>query len=328
MNRDVAVIIVTYNSERQIEACLRSLIEQRRSLRQQIVVLDNQSSDQTVELVRRKFPEVELVTPGRNLGFAAGVNLAARQADAEFILLLNPDTVVLDGAVDEIVSFARANPGYGLYGGRTLSQDGRLEPSSCWGLPSLWSLAMFATGASTAAKRNRFLDPESLGNWQRDTVREVGVITGCFLLVDRTAWQRLGGFDERFFMYGEDTDLAMRARGLGYRPVICPRARLVHEVGQSSSTPLQKARLLYRGKATFVRTHWQGLSRWAGLTLLTLGVGARAFGGWVRSLSGRPLNPTWAGLWKERRGWLEGYPSCSQSSGPAGLVALPYPERR
>lgn len=303
MHTDVAVLIVTYNSSEQIAECLNSVLEQRKSVTQEIIIVDNASTDETVELIRRQFPMVKLVTPGKNLGFSAGVNLAASHANADYLLLLNPDTVILDHAIDVVVEFARRNPQHALYGGRTLKTDGSLEPSSCWGLPSLWSFAMFAFGLSTAAKRNPLLDPESLGGWQRDTVREVGIITGCFLLVERDAWQKLAGLDERYFMYGEDADFAMRAWRAGYRPVICPDARLIHEVGQSSATPLHKALLLYRGKASYVRTHWTGLRQSVGLALLKLGVALRAAAGAVTGSK----NPTWRELWRQRAMWSAGY---------------------
>ena len=305
---DVAILIVTYNSEEQIEECLRSVFAERQRVRQQVIVLDNNSTDGTVALIQARFPEVKLLTPGQNLGFARGVNEAARHADADYLLLLNPDTVVVDHAIDVVVDFARKSPAYGLYGGRTLKPDGSLEPSSCWGLPSLWSTAMFACGLSTVARRNRVLDPESLGGWGRDTVREVGVITGCFLLVRRSVWQQLDGFDERFFMYGEDVDLATRARKAGYRPVICPQAQLVHEVGQSSATPLHKALLLYRGKATYIRTHWRGLRQRLGLGLLQAGVALRAAPTFLKGSQPDTTNTAmWAGLWKRRPEWIHGY---------------------
>ena len=251
---------------------------------------------------------MELVLPGANLGFAAGVNLGVKHADAEFVLLLNPDTEILDHAVDVVVGFARSHPGHGLYGGRTLRPDGSLEPSSCWGLPSLWSMTLFAFGLTTLAPRNRWLDPESLGNWQRDTVREVGVITGCFLLSPLEVWNRLGGLDERYFMYGEDADLAMRARAAGYRPVICPDARLIHEVGACSETPVHKTMLLYRGKASLVRTHWKGLSQTLGLFFLAAGTGLRAAISRLRSTPGRNDSAgRWQTLWQERQQWIGGY---------------------
>ena len=303
MKADVAILIVTYNSAEQIEVCLRSAIRERQNVSQQIIVLDNNSTDETVAIIRRDFPQVTLLTPGKNLGFAAGVNEAARHADAEFLLLLNPDTEVLDHAIDRVVEFARANPGHGLYGGRTLKPDGSLEPSSCWGLPTLWSYFTFASGLSTIFRHNPLLDPESLGSWQRDTVRTVGIITGCFLLVSRTAWEQLQGFDERYFMYGEDADLAARVHALGCRPVICPEARVMHEVG-SSSTPIHKMRLLFRGKATYSRTHWHGLRQRIALGLLLVGVVARAFPQTLR----KNKDERWLTLWRERRDWIGGYP--------------------
>lgn len=308
MKADVAIVIVSYNSAEFIGDCLQSVISARKDVRQQIIVVDNASRDNTVEFIRGKFPEVELIVPGANLGFAAGVNLGASHADAEFVLLLNPDTVIVGHAVDTIVDFARAHPGHGLYGGRTLTPDGALEPSSCWGEPTLWSMAMFGFGLTTLAPKNRWLDPESLGDWQRDSVREVGVITGCFLLTPKAVWDELGGMDERYFMYGEDADFAMRARRLGYRPVICPDAELVHEVGACSETPVHKTMLLYRGKASLVRTHWHGPAKWLGLFFLAAGTGLRALlSAALKHRRHGDVAGRWQTLWRERSVWLQGY---------------------
>ncbi len=307
MTLDVAVIIVSYNSAGHLGACLESIFAQSRRVRFEVIVLDNASRDHSADLVRTRFPAVRLLTPGCNLGFAAGVNLAARHATADYLLLLNPDTVLLDEALDAIVEFARSSPHHGLYGARTFTPEGRVEPSSCWGLPTLWSLAMFATGLSSLARRHSLFDPESLGKWPRDTVREVGIISGCCLLVARPVWEKLGGFDERFFMYGEDADLAMRARRSGFRPVICPDARLIHEVGQSS-TPAGKLLLLFRGKATLLRTHWQGLRRLAGLGLLLAGVAVRAVGTQLAHIIQSKTEPTrWLVVWRQRAEWIHGY---------------------
>jgi GT2 family glycosyltransferase len=300
VSADVAVLIVSYNTERELVRCLESLRAQRRSVTQQVVVVDNASSDGSVAAVRERFGEVELVASPENLGFARGVNLAATRADADFLLLLNPDTVVLDHAVDELVAFARAHPGHGLYGGRTVRPDGALEPSSCWALPTLWSTLMFVTGLSSLARGSRWLDPESMGGWARDTVREVDVVTGCLMLVPRAAWDQLGGFDERYFMYGEDADLALRARAAGLRPIVCPDAVVVHEVGRASAHRADKLLLLFRGKATLMRCHWRGPRRALGLALLAGGVAARAL---------LARDAAWATLWRQRRTWLRGFPA-------------------
>ncbi len=304
MTTDVAIVIVAYNSAGVICECLESVFFERRDVRQQVIVVDNASKDDAVHRIRASFPDVVLLEAGTNLGFAAGVNHGARHADAEFVLLLNPDTVIRNHAIDEVIEFARKHPGHGLYGGRTLRPDGSLEPSSCWGEPTLWSMAMFALGVSSLFAKNRWLDPESLGDWQRDSVREVGVVTGCFLLAPMAVWRELGGLDERYFMYGEDVDLAMRARARGYRPIICPTAELVHEVGRSSETPVHKTLLLYRGKASLVRTHWKGAAKSLGLFFLASGTALRAA---LAAVSGRNGAGRWQTLWRQRTTWLKGY---------------------
>ncbi len=307
MPPDVSVIIVTYNSEKDIRGCLESVFKECDHVSQQVIVLDNNSSDRTAAIVREEFPKVKLLIPDSNLGFAGGNNEAARHADGEFLLLLNPDTVILRHAIDHVVDFARAHPGHGLYGGRTLKVDGSLEPSSCWGLPGLWSLAMFATGLSTLFRHHWVFDPESLGSWKRDSVREVGVITGCFLLTKNEFWKQLGGFDERFFMYGEDTDLSLRCHRAGCRPIICPDAELIHAIGRSSAQPIHKAVLLYAGKAEYIRRRWSGPLQALALALLATGVRLRAFGVHAsRALGGSPASP-WFELWLRRDEWLQGY---------------------
>jgi N-acetylglucosaminyl-diphospho-decaprenol L-rhamnosyltransferase len=263
-----------------------------------VVVLDNASGDGTAEMVAADFPEVRLLALDENLGFAAGVNRAADAATGEFLLLLNPDTVVHQGALDELVGFARANPRHGLYGGRTLDPDGTVNPGSCWDQPSLWSLTCFATMLSTAFKGSRLFDPEAIGGWKRDSVREVGIVTGCLLLAPAAVWRELGGFDTRFFMYGEDADLGARAWAAGYRPVVTPDAVITHEIGVSSASRPDKLVLLFRGKATLLRKHWPPLRRKVGLGLLLAGVG-------IRALLAR--KGPWPAVWTARSSWIGGY---------------------
>jgi N-acetylglucosaminyl-diphospho-decaprenol L-rhamnosyltransferase len=296
---DVSVVVVTYKCRDVARACLASIDETASGLDVEVVVLDNASGDGTVEMVRSEFPQARLIASPENLGFALGVNRAAESAAGEYLLLLNPDTVVHEGAIQRLVEFARARPQGGIYGGRTLDPDGTVNPGSCWGAPSLWSLFCFATLLTTAFRGSRLFDPESLGGWKRDTVREVDIVTGCLLLVPRALWDELEGFDPRFFMYGEDADLTLRAWALGYRPAITPDAVVTHEIGVSSDADGEKYLLLYRGKATLLRKHWRGLRLRAGLGLLAAGVGVR---GLLRRRSEYP------DVWRRRGEWLGGYP--------------------
>ena len=277
-----------------------------------MVVVDNASGDGTAEMIRDEFPAVRLVALERNLGFAGGVNLAAESAEGEHVLLLNPDTVVHEGAVANLVAFARANPQHGLYGGRTLWPDGRVCAGSCWGQPSLWSLFCFATMLSSVFKGSRLFDPESLGGWERDSVREVGIVTGCLLLAPRAVWRRLGGFDERFFMYGEDADLSLRAWRAGHRPAITPDSVITHEVGVSSESRPDKLILLMRGKATLLRKHWSPLRRRLGIGFLLAGVAVRGLA--PTALRGRHGGQpsAWREVWRRRRDWVDGYPEAER----------------
>jgi N-acetylglucosaminyl-diphospho-decaprenol L-rhamnosyltransferase len=313
---DVSILIVTYRCRDAARACLASLRETV-ALSHDVVVLDNASGDGTVELVREEFPGVRLIASEENLGFALGCNRAAAEARGEYLLLLNPDTVAHEGAVENLVAFARAHPEHGLYGGRTLDPDGSVNPGSCWGAPTLWSLFCFATLLTSAFKRTRLFDPESLGGWKRDTVREVDIVTGCLLLAPRTLWQELGGFDPRFFMYGEDADLSLRAAALGYRPAITPDAVVTHEIGVSSAAREDKLLLLFRGKATLLRKHWHGLRLRLGLGLLAGGLGLRSL--LSRGRGGQPS--PWTQVWRSRDDWLAGYPEPESPPSPQSAAA-------
>ena len=308
MTPRASIVVVTYQCREAALACLESVYRDTQRVTFEVVVVDNGSTDGTVEAIGERFPDVRLVALERNVGFAAGVNAGAKTTVGDYLILLNPDTVATGDAVSNIVRFAEANPEYGLYGGRTLDPDGTPHPGSCWGKPTVWSLFCFATGLSKAFRRSPIFDPESLGRWERDTVREVDIVTGCLLLVRRSLWEQLGGFDERFFMYGEDADLALRVQAAGLRNVVTPDAVVLHEIGVSSSSRGDKLQLLFRGKATLLRKHWLPGKRELGLGLLVMGVGLRAAAAGL-AREGRPGDATsgWAALWRTRRAWVGGY---------------------
>ncbi len=311
---DVTVVVVTYNAPEWTERCLTALLDTARPTATiDVVVVDNASGQQTRDVLAAFADRVQLVALDSNVGFGNACNLGAGRSRGRHVMLLNPDAVVHPGAVDTLVSFLAEQPQRGIVGGRTLRPDGRVDPSSCWGAPSLWSLFCFATGLSTVAKRNPLLDPESLGGWARDTVRSVPIVTGCLLLCSRSLWDELGGFDPDYFMYGEDADLCLRAAELGYSPAVTPDAVAVHAVGASSSTRTAKQVLLFRGKSTLLRKRWRGRRRSAGLGLLQAGVGARAAGELATRRKG-----TWRELWALRRDWVDGWEPASVAAATPG----------
>jgi N-acetylglucosaminyl-diphospho-decaprenol L-rhamnosyltransferase len=308
MSAQVAVLIVSYNTRERTLACVRSVLAHPPAPDTEIVVVDNDSADGSADALELEFPTVTVLRSGGNLGFARAVNLGARTSDAEFLLLLNPDTLVPAGSLAALLDFARAHPEHGVYGGRTYREDGELDPSSCWGAPTLWSLTCFALGLSTAFAGSPVFDPESLGRWQRDTVREVPVVTGCLLLVSRADFERIGGMDERFFLYGEDAEFSLRAARAGMRPVIVPEAAIVHAVGASTGARGRKMTMVLAGKVTLLRSAWSPLRARIGVGLLGAGVLLRAG---LETLT-RRRDRMWTHAWQHRDEWLPGYPEARE----------------
>ncbi|GEN79712.1 glycosyltransferase family 2 protein [Actinotalea fermentans] len=307
MTPEVTVVVVTHNGPEWVERCLQALlVDARPAVRTEVVVVDSASDAPTREVLARwaarALGELRVELAEENIGFARGCNLGAALGTGRRVLLLNPDAVVQVGAVDALVAALDADPAAGVMGGRTVRPDGRLDPSSCWGAPSLWSWLCFATGLSAAFKGSRVFDPESLGGWQRDTYRHVPVVTGCLLMTTRETWDRLAGLDTDYFMYGEDADLSLRAAELGLHPAITPDAVAVHAVGASSSRKAHKVRLLMTGKATLARKRWPAWKARAGVGLLLAGAALRAAGERVRA-SG---DPVWRPLVADRS-WTAGW---------------------
>src|SRR5688500_18347804 len=129
---DLSILIVSYNTREETLACLESVYAQTRDVSFEVIVVDNASQNGSAEAIAQKFPEVKLVQPGENIGFARANNVAARHASGEFLLLLNPDTVILNGAIQTAVAFARSHPQAGIVGGKTLYADGSLNATSCF----------------------------------------------------------------------------------------------------------------------------------------------------------------------------------------------------
>ncbi len=301
----VGIIVVSYNTRDKTLACLESIYAQATADSVRVIVVDNDSGDGSPEAIRKAFPQADVVDSGSNMGFARAVNLGADHSDEDYILLLNPDAVLLAGSLCALIDFAAAHPQYGIYGGRIVDENGVTDPSSCWGAPTLRSLVCFATGVSTAFPRSRLFNPESLGRWQRNSVREVPIITGCLLLVRRSDFLAVGGMDPRYFLYSEDAEFCLRAKGLGLSSVVVPAAVIRHEGGAASrDNGGSKMCMVMAGKTTMLRATWPPVKAKLGVQLLRSGAGLRAA---LERVSGRECR-MWTEVWERRAAWEDGYP--------------------
>lgn len=309
----LSVIVVSYNTRAMTLDCLRSVIAETEPGLFELIVVDNASTDGSAAAVAAAFPGIDLIGLDANIGFAAANNLAAGRARGDYILLLNPDTVVLDRGIERLLRFAERTPEAGVWGGQTRFADGSLNPASCWGHMTLWSLFCSAVGLTALFRGSALFNPEGYGAWRRDSEREVGIVTGCFLLIRRDFWTALGGFDLRFFMYAEEADLCLRAAARGARPRVTPEARIVHHGAASEPVRAPKTVRLLRGKATLLHKHWRPLPRRIGLALFD-GMVLSRLGGYAlaAALTGREpyagRRDEWREVWKARPTWRAGYP--------------------
>ena len=299
---EVTVIMVSYNTRELTLIALETLYANAGDVTIDVVLWDNASHDGSAEAVAERFPQARLVASPVNLGFAAANNAAIVGVETEYLLLLNPDTETYPRAVENLLRFARANPQAGIVGGRTLNADGSLNFKSCWNRMTVWSLFCQATGLSKVFDGSRLFNPEAIGGWDRDTVREVDIVVGCLLMIKTDLWRELGGFQEKYFMYGEEADLCLRAAKLGYRPMITPDVEIVHHVGASYTYEEDKIVKVLKGRVTLIRDHWSKLMQPVGIGLMVIGAAVRA----ARAKIKEPSS-SWRRVFARRDEWKRGY---------------------
>ena len=241
----VAVVVVTYDALPWIENCLDSLAGA------ETVVVDNGSSDGTVELVRERFPDVRLVQ-AENRGLGAGWNTGVRETTAPYVLLLNADAWMTDGSLDRLVEFADTRPRAAVIGPRLRNLDGTLQ-RSVRGFPTVWRLATEYLFLRKLAPRSSALNAFYGGGFDHDEVRSVEVVMGACMLLRREAIAEVGECDEDYFLFSEETDWCFRFREAGWDVVFFPGAECVHVRGASHSGRLYRENL--RGHLLFLWKH-------------------------------------------------------------------------
>lgn len=253
---DVSVVIVNWNTRDILRDCLHSVFAQTREVSFEVFVVDNNSHDASAEMVRAEFPRVKLIENAQNRGFAAANNQAIRAASARYILLLNPDTIVLDDAVSRCVAYADLHPDVGVVGCQVLEEEDRISPTS-FTFPTPWTIFLELSGLSRAFPHSQIFGRPEYGWWDRTTEQDVDVIAGMFMLVRRKAIEQVGLLDEAYFVYSEETDWCYRLSGAQWRRVFIPSARIIHLDGGRKSTSqistkmfvqMQKSSMIYQKK--------------------------------------------------------------------------------
>ncbi len=253
----LSIVIVNYNVKYFLEQCLLSVFKSGQGLEMEVFVVDNQSVDGSVEMVRKKFPRVKLIVNKENQGFSKANNQAIRQARGRYILLLNPDTVVEDDTLPGVVDFMDKHPKAGALGVKMLDGQGRFLPESKRGLPTPGVAFCKIFGLSALFPKSRIFGRYHLGYLDNDTTHEVDVLSGAFMLLRKEALEKTGLLDESFFMYGEDIDLSHRITKAGYKNYYYPGTRIIHYKGESTKkSSVNYVLVFYNAMIIFARKHF------------------------------------------------------------------------
>lgn len=261
---DLSIVIVSYNTQRLTRECLESVFANTGELTVEVIVVDNNSADGSQAMVRELFPQVRLIENAENTGFAAANNQAFAVAGGRYVLLLNSDTLILGDVLPKSVAYMRAHgggagKGVGAMGCRVLNGDRTLQ-FTCSRFPSFLNLALMTSGLDRLSWPG-WADRYRMTRWDRRDERDVDVVTGCYLLIDRDVLEEIGGLDESFFFYGEETDWCRRCRDAGWAVRFAPVGEIVH-YGSGSSWSMNHRRdlLLSRGLVHVNRKHYGWLA--------------------------------------------------------------------
>lgn len=252
---DVSIIIVNWNTKSLLQNCIASVYKQQDNVKCEIIVVDNASTDGSIEMIETNFPQIALIKNSKNRGFASANNQGIAVAKGRYVLLLNSDTIILNNAISKTVSFADNNPFAAVVACKVLNPDMSLQPT-CFMFPSILNMVLSSSYLYKIFPRSKFFGREQMTWWDRNTVKEVDVVTGCFMLVRRKAIEQIGLMDERFFMYGEETDWCYRFKQAGWKIIFAPVSEIIHIGNQSAKLHPSSMLLQLRGSILiFMQKH-------------------------------------------------------------------------
>jgi GT2 family glycosyltransferase len=233
----LSIVIVNYNAGDILIKCLNSLeylVQQNPSLETEVFVVDNNSSDGTIEKIRKDMSWVKLFVNQENLGFSKANNIAIKQSKGEYILLLNPDTIVPKDTIEIMIKLMDDNSAIGVSTCRVELANGGLDPACHRGFPAPWSSFTYFSGLEQLFPKSRFFGSYHLTYLPLDQPHEIDTPSGCFYLVRRKAIEQVGLLDENYFLYSEDVDWSYRIKKAGWKIFYYPQVKIIHYKGMSS----------------------------------------------------------------------------------------------
>jgi GT2 family glycosyltransferase len=274
----LSIVIVNYNVEHFLEQCLFSVRKALQKIEAEVFVVDNNSVDGSLRMLEEKFPEVKVIANHENVGFSKANNQAIRQSVGEYVLLLNPDTVVEDDTFDKVVGFMDAHPDAGGLGVKMVDGTGKFLPESKRGLPTPLTAFYKIFGLASLFPRSKRFSRYHLGYLDKDETHEVDVLAGAFMLMRRSVLDKVGLLDEAFFMYGEDIDLSYRITQAGFKNFYFPETRIIHYKGESTKkSSVNYVFVFYNAMIIFAQKHFSQKRASTFTFLINIAIYFRAF---------------------------------------------------
>jgi GT2 family glycosyltransferase len=233
MKKMLSICIVNFNTRELLNNCLHSIYDTAEGIIYEIIVVDNNSSDGSVAMIKQDFPHVILIANNENSGYASAVNQAVNQAQGEFILILNSDTEILPDSLSKTLEFMKKNKNAGIVGCRILNPDETLQ-RSCRSFPNILNFLSENFYLSDIFPRSRIFGKPFMTYLDYDRIEEVDVVLGAFMMIRRETIEQIGLMDTQFFMFAEETDWCYRAKQAGWKIYFYPGAEIVHYGGGST----------------------------------------------------------------------------------------------
>lgn len=254
---NISVIIVNYNVKYFLEQCLYSVQAALTHVTGQVIVVDNNSTDGSINYLQPKFPEVQFIINTDNAGFAKACNKGLVAATGEYILFLNPDTIVPEHCFEACIAFLKVTPDAGALGIKMIDGSGKFLKESKRSFPSPLTSLFKLTGLAALFPHSKLFARYHLGHLDNNQNHEVPVLAGAFMMVKKNILDKIGGFDESFFMYGEDIDLSYRIQQAGYKNYYFAGSTIIHFKGESTKKgSMNYVHMFYNAMSIFVRKHY------------------------------------------------------------------------
>lgn len=257
MSKLVSVVIVSFNVRGFLENLINSLNRALEGIDSEIIVVDNSSDDDTVEFVRNNFPDVKLIDNNVNVGFGRANNQGVAVSSGQYLLLINPDAIVEENTIREMLAFSKEHPESGASSCKVLNADGTLQKTCRRGFPTPWVAFTKISGLSAVFPRTRLFGRYNLTYLNPEEEHEVDAIGGSFMFIPRRVFEEVKGFDEDYFMYGEDIDLCYKIKRAGYKVYYTPRTTAIHFKGESTRrSNVNQTYEFYRAMSVFVEKRY------------------------------------------------------------------------